>query len=88
MRGCDARHTPEVGIPLHQQVTGAAVPYVSFARRCARKNKTVGGIGAYAMDGLRSSTPRGGLLLRPVVKVHMWLVAMLQNESKRGLGNA
>ncbi len=88
MRGCNAGYTPEVSVPLRQQVTSAAVPYVSFARRATRKHKAVGCIGTYAVDGLGSSTPRGGLLLGPVVQVYMRLVAVLQNESKRSLRNA
>ena len=88
MRDSNTRHATEVRVPLRQQVASAAAPNVSFARGRTRKDEVVGRIGAHAEDGLRGSAASGGLLLGPIVQVHVRLIAVLKNESKCRLSNA
>ena len=88
MRDSNTRNPTEVRVPLRQHVACAAAPYVSFARGRTRKDEVVGRIGAHAEDGLRGSAASGGLLLSPIIQVHMRLVAVLQNEPKCRLSNA
>jgi hypothetical protein len=87
MRGGNTRNSPKMSIPLRQQIARAAAPYVPFARCGAGKHEAVGRIRADAQDGLWGSASSSGLLFGPIVKMHMRLVAVLQHESKRCLGN-